>query len=132
MTSGRSLQTRTKCARVLVADDHDVVRRGLRVVLTDAGHEVCGEASTGRRVQKFTIQRLPQHELIGVTNTVVVSLAFGGLLYFFLRAPFLVHHAIGIHQRWKRIKQHRVELEAWSRKQRERAKQKPPIEPSRV
>lgn len=35
--------------RILVADDHDVVRRGLRVLLEgQPGWEVCGEAVTGR------------------------------------------------------------------------------------
>jgi DNA-binding NarL/FixJ family response regulator len=35
--------------RILVADDHDVVRRGLRALLEgQAGWEVCGEAATGR------------------------------------------------------------------------------------
>lgn len=35
--------------RILVADDHDVVRRGLRVLLEgQPGWEVCGEANTGR------------------------------------------------------------------------------------
>jgi DNA-binding NarL/FixJ family response regulator len=34
--------------RILLADDHDVVRRGLRsLVETQAGWEVCGEAATG-------------------------------------------------------------------------------------
>ena len=31
-------------ARILVVDDHEVVRDGLRSVLADAGHEVVGEA----------------------------------------------------------------------------------------
>lgn len=35
-------------ARVVIADDHEVVRKGLRIVLEAAGHEVCGEASNGR------------------------------------------------------------------------------------
>ncbi len=35
--------------RVLVADDHDLMRRGIRTLLeTHAGWEVCGEARTGR------------------------------------------------------------------------------------
>lgn len=39
----------TKKTRVLLADDHEVVRRGLRVVLEAKGDlEVCGEATTGR------------------------------------------------------------------------------------
>lgn len=47
-----TLQTRdnhSEKLRILVADDHDVVRRGLRVLLEgQAGWEVCGEAATGR------------------------------------------------------------------------------------
>ena len=38
----------TKRARVLVADDHEVFRRGLQAVLEAAGHDVCGTAPTGR------------------------------------------------------------------------------------
>ena len=35
-------------ARILIADDHDLVRRGLRALIEAAGHQICGEASTGR------------------------------------------------------------------------------------
>ncbi|HXE74769.1 MAG TPA: response regulator transcription factor [Candidatus Xenobia bacterium] len=43
-----------KTLRILLADDHDVVRRGLRALLeTRPEWEICGEASTGREaVQK--------------------------------------------------------------------------------
>ena len=35
--------------RILVADDHDIIRRGLRqLLMTRQGWEVCGEAKTGR------------------------------------------------------------------------------------
>ena len=35
--------------RILLADDHDVVRRGLKALLQEhAGWEICGEAMTGR------------------------------------------------------------------------------------
>jgi two-component system, NarL family, response regulator NreC len=38
-----------KPVRILIADDHDVVRQGVRAVLEgQAGWVVCGEASTGR------------------------------------------------------------------------------------
>lgn len=38
-----------KPVRILVADDHDLVRRGIRTLLQNhAGWQVCGEASTGR------------------------------------------------------------------------------------
>jgi DNA-binding NarL/FixJ family response regulator len=39
----------TKSFRIFIADDHEVVRRGIRVLLeTHAGWEVCGEARDGR------------------------------------------------------------------------------------
>jgi DNA-binding NarL/FixJ family response regulator len=39
----------TAMCRILLADDHDVVRRGLRTLLeAKPGFEVCGEARTGR------------------------------------------------------------------------------------
>jgi DNA-binding NarL/FixJ family response regulator len=50
-------------ARVLIADDHDVVRKGLRVVLEEAGHEVCGEASTGREAVSLA-QKLSPHVVV--------------------------------------------------------------------
>jgi len=35
--------------RILLADDHDIIRRGLRqLLMTHQGWEVCGEAKTGR------------------------------------------------------------------------------------
>jgi DNA-binding NarL/FixJ family response regulator len=54
----RARDNRGDKLRILVADDHDVVRRGLRVLLEgQPGWEVCGEAVTGRealdRVQRL-------------------------------------------------------------------------------
>jgi DNA-binding NarL/FixJ family response regulator len=44
------MKNRTKNTRVLLVDDHQVVRRGVASVIRDAhpDWEVCGEASTGR------------------------------------------------------------------------------------
>ena len=39
--------------RVLLADDHQIVRQGLRGLLVAAGHEVIGEASDGREALKL-------------------------------------------------------------------------------
>jgi two-component system, NarL family, invasion response regulator UvrY len=36
-----------KWSRILIADDHEAVRQGLRSVLTGAGWNVCGEAVDG-------------------------------------------------------------------------------------
>jgi len=58
-TSGRSGRAAAKRVRVLVADDHEVVRHGLRAVLAQAGHEVCGEACTGREAVLLARELLP-------------------------------------------------------------------------
>jgi len=46
--------------RVLLADDHQIVRQGLRGLLVAAGHEVIGEASDGRQALKLarTLNRI--------------------------------------------------------------------------
>src|SRR5712691_6184478 len=46
--------------KILVADDHDVVRQGLRALLeAQAGWEVCAEAVTGREAVKKAEQTRP-------------------------------------------------------------------------
>jgi DNA-binding NarL/FixJ family response regulator len=46
---------------ILLADDHDVVRRGLREMLeAHEGWEVCGEARNGREAVELAIQLRPQ------------------------------------------------------------------------
>jgi DNA-binding NarL/FixJ family response regulator len=47
-------------ARILIAEDHSVVRRGLRELLgAHAGWEICGEARTGRKALEFARQLRP-------------------------------------------------------------------------
>ena len=46
--------------RILIADDHDVVRAGLRQLLLERkGWEVCGEASTGRHAVAMAVELKP-------------------------------------------------------------------------
>ena len=46
--------------RILIADDHDIVRRGLRVLLENhPGWQVCGEAATGRAAVAMAKQLVP-------------------------------------------------------------------------
>ncbi len=46
--------------RILLADDHDVVRRGLRDLLAShQGWEVCGEAGDGREAVKLALELKP-------------------------------------------------------------------------
>lgn len=47
--------------RILVADDHDIMRRGLRSLLTaKPGWEVCAEAKTGREAVALAEQHKPE------------------------------------------------------------------------
>jgi DNA-binding NarL/FixJ family response regulator len=47
--------------RILVADDHDIMRRGLRSLLTaKPGWEVCAEAKTGREAVSLAEQHKPE------------------------------------------------------------------------
>jgi DNA-binding NarL/FixJ family response regulator len=49
--AGAELQEPERVTRVLIADDHESVRRGLReLIRTENGFEVCGEAGDGRQV----------------------------------------------------------------------------------
>ena len=49
-----------KTVRILVADDHEIVRHGLRRLLeTQQGWEVCDEAGTGREAVEKTRQLKP-------------------------------------------------------------------------
>ena len=46
--------------RILVADDHEIVRRGLRSLLSSRrGWVVCGEAATGREAVALAAQHRP-------------------------------------------------------------------------
>ncbi len=57
-----------KPVRVLIADDHDVVRHGVRAVLEgQAGWVVCGEASTGREAVAKTIDLLPDVVVLDIS-----------------------------------------------------------------
>jgi DNA-binding NarL/FixJ family response regulator len=51
--------------RILLADDHDVVRRGLRALLQEhAGWEICGEALSGREAVDLARQMQPDVAII--------------------------------------------------------------------
>ena len=51
--------------RILLADDHDVVRRGLKALLQEhAGWEICGEAMTGREAVDLAREMQPDVAII--------------------------------------------------------------------
>lgn len=54
--------------RILVADDHDFIRRGLKQLLTSReGWEVCGEAKTGREALTLAEQLQPEVVVLDIT-----------------------------------------------------------------
>lgn len=59
--------TPARPARILIADDHDVVRRGLRALVESSGHDVCGEASTGREAVAMAANTAPHVAVLDIT-----------------------------------------------------------------
>jgi len=54
--------------KVLIADDHDIVRKGLRALVEERpGWEVCGEARSGREAVEKTVQLGPDVLIIDVS-----------------------------------------------------------------
>jgi DNA-binding NarL/FixJ family response regulator len=57
----KSVRPRGDAMQILVADDHDIVRRGLKQLLNSRpGWEVCAEASTGREAVALAEQLRPK------------------------------------------------------------------------
>jgi DNA-binding NarL/FixJ family response regulator len=60
--------TSTRPLRILVADDHDILRRGLKQLLTARpGWEICAEARTGREAVSLAEQHKPDIVVMDVS-----------------------------------------------------------------
>ena len=53
-------------ARVLIADDHELVRAGVRRLLEDLQHEVVGEAATGEEAVQLAARHAPEIAFIDI------------------------------------------------------------------
>jgi DNA-binding NarL/FixJ family response regulator len=54
--------------RILIADDHEVVRRGIRTLIESrSAWEICGEAATGEEAVKKTARLKPDIVLLDIT-----------------------------------------------------------------
>jgi DNA-binding NarL/FixJ family response regulator len=61
---GVSVSNEVNGLRILVADDHDIIRRGVKVLLTaNVGWEICGEARTGKEAIVLA-ERLQPHIIV--------------------------------------------------------------------
>lgn len=56
-----------KLYRILIADDHEAVRRGLKTALMGAGWVVCGEATDGREAIEKAAELKPDLVILDVT-----------------------------------------------------------------
>ena len=65
---------REKPARVLIVDDHEAVRRGLRSALLGAGWQVCGEALNGREAIAKATELQPDLVILDVSMPVMGGL----------------------------------------------------------
>lgn len=65
--SPRKLAERKSTYRIVIADDHEAVRRGLRSALIGAGWVVCGEAANGREAVEKTAQLKPDLVILDVS-----------------------------------------------------------------
>jgi DNA-binding NarL/FixJ family response regulator len=61
--------------RILVADDHDVVRQGLRSLLESrTGWSVCGEASNGREAVEMSVALKPEIVIMDIAMPTMTGL----------------------------------------------------------
>lgn len=68
---GRKLEPGAKPYRILIADDHEALRRGLRSALLGAGWQVCGEAADGKQAIEKTKELKPDLVLLDLSMPVM-------------------------------------------------------------
>ena len=68
---GRKPQPGKKTYRILIADDHEALRRGLRSALLGAGWQVCGEAADGKQAVEKTKELKPDLVLLDLSMPVM-------------------------------------------------------------
>jgi CheY-like chemotaxis protein len=67
----RKTETAKKTFRILIADDHEALRRGLRSALLGAGWQVCGEAADGKQAIEKTKELKPDLVLLDLSMPVM-------------------------------------------------------------
>jgi CheY-like chemotaxis protein len=65
------LESVKKPFRILIADDHEALRRGLRSALLGAGWQVCGEAGDGKEAIEKTEELKPDLVLLDLSMPVM-------------------------------------------------------------
>ena len=57
--------------RILIVDDHEALRAGVRTVLESHGFEVCGEADNGQEALSKALQLRPDLVILDITMPVL-------------------------------------------------------------
>jgi CheY-like chemotaxis protein len=65
---------RKKPVRILIADDHEAVRRGLRSALSSAGWEVCADVMNGKEAVAKTAELKPDLIILDISMPVMGGL----------------------------------------------------------
>ena len=60
--------------RILLADDHEMVRHGLRVIIEEYGLRICGEASNGQEAVRLSRELKPDVVVMDVTMPIMNGL----------------------------------------------------------
>ena len=62
--------------RILIADDHDIVRKGVRdLIESHAGWEVCGEAGDGQQAMEMALDQTPDIAVLDVSLPILNGVA---------------------------------------------------------
>jgi hypothetical protein len=75
---------------------------------------VAAVLATGLRYLLLFFERLPDNQATGLVATTLTSLAVGGMVYFLVRGPLLTRAFWRLAGRWRAVKAHRRDLEAWA------------------
>ena len=57
--------------KILIVDDHEALRAGVRTVLESHGFEVCGEAANGQEALARALQLRPDLVILDITMPVL-------------------------------------------------------------
>jgi PAS domain S-box-containing protein len=75
-SSHHAKETNGRKHRILIADDHEVLRRGVRTMLeAESNLEVCGEAMNGQEVVEKSLQLLPDLLILDINMPLMNGLA---------------------------------------------------------
>lgn len=78
-------------ARILIADDHEIIRRGVRAILEgQADWEICGEASSGRDAVQLARDLQPDLVIVAVSIAGLDGIEVTRQLKIVTEAPILI------------------------------------------